>query len=90
MEEEKLNLLKKILGDDVKILSTLEGGMMNEAYIVESKKGKFVYYISTKQANEMVNRALENETQTIAYNLGIANENIYFDLTKGIKINIHH
>lgn len=87
MEEKYLKLLKSILGDDTEVISSLQGGMMNEAYIVSSKKGKFVYYISTKQANEMVDRALEKETQNIAFNLGITSENIYFDLEKGIKIN---
>ena len=80
-------LLKNVIGDDAKVLSTLKGGMMNEAYIVESKKGKFVYYISTSQANEMVDRRLEKLTQNIAFSLNITSENIYFDLEKGIKIN---
>ena len=60
---------------------------MNEAYIVQNKEGKFVYYISTAQANEMVDRDLEKETQNIAFSLGITSENVYFDKVKGIKIN---
>lgn len=87
MKLSKLYLLKKIIGKDAKVLSVLSGGMMNEAYIVESKQGKFVYYISTKQANEMVDRSLEKKTQNIAFKLGLTSENIYFDLKKGIKIN---
>ena len=87
MLDEHLSLLKKIVGEDVKVISSLQGGMMNEAYIVESKQGKFVYYISTAQANEMVDRALEKKTQNITYELGLTSENVYFDLEKGIKIN---
>ena len=87
MKQEHLDLLKKVIGEDAKVISELVGGMMNEAYIVSSKQGKFVYYISTAQANEMVDRNLEKETQNIAYCLGITSENVYFDLEKGIKIN---
>lgn len=87
MKDKNLKLLKDIIGDDVKVISSLQGGMMNEAYIVESHRGKFVYYISTAQANEMVDRALEKKTQNITYELGLTSENIYFDLKKGIKIN---
>ena len=87
MKQEHLDLLKKVLGDDAKVVSELVGGMMNEAYIVQNKEGKFVYYISTAQANEMVDRDLEKETQNIAFSLGITSENVYFDKVKGIKIN---
>ena len=87
MKQEHLDLLRKVIGDDAKVVSELVGGMMNEAYIVESKQGRFVYYISTDQANEMVDRHLEKETQNIAFELGITSENVYFDLEKGIKIN---
>ena len=87
MLEKYFELLKKVIGEDAKIESSLLGGMMNEAYIVSSSKGKFVYYISTAQANEMVDRKLEKETQNIAYDLGLTSENVYFDLKNGIKIN---
>lgn len=87
MKQEYLDLLKKVLGDDAEVESELLGGMMNEAYIVKNKEGRYVYYISTEQANEMVDRNLEKETQNLAYGLGITSENVYFDLEKGIKIN---
>ena len=87
MTKEHLLLLKKVIGEDAEIVSELVGGMMNEAYIVKSSQGKFVYYISTAQANEMVDRNLEKETQNIAYELGLTSQNVYFDLNSGIKIN---
>lgn len=87
MKQEHLDLLKRVLGNETEIVSELLGGMMNEAYIVRNGNDKYVYYISTAQANEMVDRKLEKETQNIAYNLGITSENVYFDLEKGIKIN---
>ena len=87
MKQENLDLLKKVLGRDAIVESELVGGMMNEAYIVKTNEGRFVYYISTAQANEMVDRKLEQETQNLAYKLGITSENVYFDLEKGIKIN---
>ena len=87
MKQEYFDLLQKVLGKDVEVLSELLGGMMNEAYIVKSGNEKYVYYISTEQANEMVDRKLEQETQNIAFTLGLTSENVYFDLEKGIKIN---
>lgn len=87
MLDKYFDILKSVIGSDANIETTLFGGMMNEAYIVSSKKGKFIFYISTKQANEMVNRRLEKETQNIAYELNLTSENIYFDLESGIKIN---
>ena len=87
MKQEYFDLLQKVLGKDVEVLSELLGGMMNEAYIVKSGNEKYVYYISTEQANEMVDRKLEQETQNIAFSLGLTSENVYFDLEKGIKIN---
>ena len=39
MLDEYLSLLKKVVGEDVKVISSLQGGMMNEAYIVKSKQG---------------------------------------------------
>ena len=45
MKQEHLDLLHKVLGKDVVVESELVGGMMNEAYIVKNKEGRFVYYI---------------------------------------------
>ena len=84
---DKLSLIKKALGVDAQILSPLVGGMMNDSSIVLSKGKKYVLYVSTAQANEMVNRLLEKENQNIVYSLGITSKNVYFDIEKGIKIN---
>lgn len=84
---EKELLVKQILGEDAKILTPLYGGMMNESYIVSADGKKYVLYIATAQANEMVNRPLERDNQQIIYSLGITSKNVYFDTDTGIKIN---
>ena len=89
MTNNEINiLLKDVLGEGSSIVSPLVGGMMNISYIIKDKNNKkYVLYISTEQANEMVDRPLEKEHQAIASSLGITSKNIYFDTTKGIKIN---
>ena len=87
-DDKVLELVKKILGEGSSIEAPLTGGMMNISYIVKDKDGKkYVLYISTVQANEMVNRPLEKEHQKIVYDLGITSRNVYFDAENGIKIN---
>lgn len=80
-------LIKEILSPDAFIISPLVGGMMNESCIVGAKDKKYVLYVSTDQANEMVNRPLERDNQALVYSLGITSKNVYFDTEKGIKIN---
>ncbi len=86
--EEILNLLNKVLGNNAEIISPVLGGMMNISYLVKDKNDKkYILYIPTEQANEMVDRKLEKEHQRIVYELGITSKNIYFDTETGIKIN---
>lgn len=86
--EQKEVLIQKVLGEGAEILSPLYGGMMNVSYIVKDKNGKkYVLYLPTEQANEMVKRPLEKENQRIVIELGITSKNVYFDETTGIKIN---
>ena len=80
-------LIKEIFGEKATIHSPLVGGMMNESYIISNEDKKYVLYISTDQANEMVDRKLEKEHIDIIYSLGITNKNVYFDAAKGIKAN---
>lgn len=81
-------LLKKIFKDDkAKVLTPLSGGMMNQSYIVEHDNKRYVLYVSTDQANEMVDRSLERDNQKLVIDLGITSKNIYFDTEKGIKVN---
>lgn len=84
---DKLSFIKGVLSPDAEILSSLQGGMMNDSSIITDGKKKYVLYISTAQANEMVDRALEKEHQAIVFSLGITSKNVYFDTDKGIKIN---
>ena len=88
MEFEIEKLLVEVLGEGSSIIEPLVGGMMNISYIVkDASNKKYVLYISTEQANEMVDRPLEKEHQQIIYDLGITSKNIYFDTVNGIKIN---
>ena len=80
-------LLSHIFNDKATIIAPLIGGMMNESFIVENHGKKYVLYISTPQANEMVDRVLEKENQNLVYQLGITSKNVYFDIDKGIKVN---
>ena len=87
-EQEIKALLEKTLGKDSEIVSPLLGGMMNISYIVKDKEGKkYVLYIPTEQANEMVNRSLEKENQRLVNALGLTYKNVYFNVDTGIKIN---
>ena len=87
MNIDKETLLKQIFGPEAKILSPLVGGMMNQSYIVSYNNKKYVLYISTEQANEMVDRALERDNQKIVIDLGLTSKNYYFDVKNGIKVN---
>lgn len=89
MEIKEIELLiEKVLGKGAEIVSPLIGGMMNISYIVkDASNKKYVLYISTEQANEMVDRPLEKEHQKIIHSIGITSKNVYFDEKNGIKIN---
>ena len=89
MTIEKINeLIVNILGEGAKIDHEMLGGMMNISYQVVDKNGKkYILYIPTEQANEMVDRVLEKEHQRIIYELGITSKNVYFDEKSGIKMN---
>ena len=80
-------LLKKIFGKNAKVIAPLLGGMMNKSFIVENDGRKYVLYIATPQANEMVDRVLEQDNQKIVYELGLTSKNVYFDIEQGIKAN---
>ena len=89
MTNEEINvLLNKVLGPKSEVIEPVLGGMMNMSYLCKDGQGKkYILYISTEQANEMVDRALEKEHQQIIASLGITSKNVYFDVEKGIKIN---
>lgn len=87
MEKLEERIIKDVLGDSAYIEKPLIGGMMNQSYIVNNNGKRYVLYISTKQANEMVNRPLERDNQRMVYELGLTSKNVYFDVVNGIKIN---
>lgn len=83
----KEEVLLKVFGEGAKVEKPLLGGMMNESYIVSYNGKRYVLYMPTEQANEMVNRQQEKDDQALAYSLGVTSKNVYFDVEHGIKIN---
>ena len=84
---DKLAFIREVLSPEAQIISPLQGGMMNDSSIISDGQKKYVLYIGTTQANEMVDRVLEKENQALVFSLGITSKNVYFDTDKGIKIN---
>lgn len=80
-------ILEEVFKDKGKVLSPLVGGMMNKSFIVSYENKKYVLYIPTKQANEMVDRRLEKDNQKMIIDLGITSKNYFFDTNRGIKVN---
>ena len=80
-------VLKEVFNNQGKVIAPLVGGMMNQSYIVSYLDKKYVLYISTEQANEMVDRPLEKDNQKLIIDLGLTSKNFYFDTEKGIKVN---
>ena len=87
MENEILEIVNSIFKGEGKIIEPLVGGMMNKSFIVEYYNDKYVLYVSTEQANEMVDRQLEKDNQKLIIDLGLTSKNFYFDVDKGIKVN---
>lgn len=86
MEDIK-KYIDEIFENDVEIISTLHGGMMNHSFILSSNNKKYVLYVPAGNANELVDRALEKHNMELTHHLGISPRNVYFDLDKGIKVN---
>ena len=84
---EKENIIKKYLGETAQIERQILGGMMNGSFLVDYQDKKYILYMPTPQANEMVNRKEEKRHLDIVYPLGITSKNVYFDIPAGIKIN---
>ena len=84
---EKENIIKKYLGESAQIEKQILGGMMNGSFLVDYQDKKYILYMPTPQANEMVNRKEEKRHLDIVYPLGVTSKNVYFDIPSGIKIN---
>ena len=84
---EKENIIKKYLGESAQIEKQILGGMMNGSFLVDYQDKKYILYMPTPQANEMVNRKEEKRHLDIVYPLGVTSKNVYFDVPNGIKIN---
>lgn len=77
-----------IMGDNYNIKGNIEklGGMNNGNYRVNTDRGDFVLRIAGKGAQQTVNRDSELFNTTIAHEIGIDCNTIYFDTESGIKI----
>ena len=84
---EKEQIIQKQLGKTARIERQILGGMMNSSFLVDYQNQKYILYMPTIQANEMVDRKEEKRHLDIVYSLGITSKNVYFDVEKGIKIN---
>ena len=84
---EKENIIKKYLGESAQIERQILGGMMNGSFLVDYQDKKYILYMPTPQANEMVDRKEEKRHLDIVYPLGVTSKNVYFDIPAGIKIN---
>ena len=84
---EKEQVIKEHLGEGAKIEKQILGGMMNNSFLVSYKNKKYILYMPTAQANEMVDRKEEKRHLDIVYPLGITSKNVYFNIEQGIKIN---
>ena len=84
---EKEEVIRLHLGESAKIERQILGGMMNGSFLVDYQNKKYILYMPTEQANEMVDRKEEKRHLDIVYPLGITSKNVFFDIEKGIKIN---
>ena len=84
---EKEEVIRIHLGESAKIERQILGGMMNGSFLVDYQNKKYILYMPTAQANEMVDRKEEKRHLDIVYPLGVTSKNVYFDVPSGIKIN---
>ena len=84
---EKEEVIRLHLGETAKIERQILGGMMNGSFLVDYQNKKYILYMPTEQANEMVDRKEEKRHLDIVYPLGVTSKNVFFDIEKGIKIN---
>lgn len=78
--EEKLNT-------KVSSVTKINGGMMNESFLFTTPLGKYVGYFPPEHVAGMVDRKLEKFHLDLAGRNNLTNENAYFDVESGIKIN---
>ena len=84
---EKEEVIRLHLGETARIERQILGGMMNGSFIVDYQNKKYILYMPTEQANEMVDRKEEKRHLDIVYPLGVTSKNVFFDVPNGIKIN---
>ena len=86
MEKNYLDLKNLLDNGQIKTNYELSGGMMNKSFVFSFENKEYVYYVPSEQANEMVDRKLEEKAHKTIYSLGITSKNIAF-YDNGAKIN---
>ena len=78
--EEKLNI-------KVNDLIPLQGGMMNESFLVATNDKKYIAYFPPIHVKGMVDRNLELFHLNLCSQNNLTSKNVFFDTDSGIKIN---
>lgn len=87
-EKEIINIAEELLGKkNLHFEHQILGGMMNVSYVLSDVEDQYIIYFPSDSGKEMVVRPLEKDNYKIAYELGVAPRNYYFDEKTGIKIN---
>jgi thiamine kinase-like enzyme len=90
MEELVQNTLRQVFEDDSIIFdrSRLAGGLTNYNYLMEIKGTEYVVRQPGGMTNLMIDRRIEKVNNSIASELGLNSECVYFDDISGIKISV--
>ncbi len=93
MEIEKLieNKLRLVFNDESLVFdkSRFAGGLTNYNYIMEIKGTDYVVRQPGGMTDQMIDRKIEKVNNSIASELGLNSECIYFDEVSGIKISVY-
>jgi thiamine kinase-like enzyme len=91
IEEIVQDKLRLIFNDDSIVFdkSRFAGGLTNYNYIMNIQGTEYVIRLPGGMTNEMIDRRIEKVNNSIASELGLNSESIYFDEYSGIKISIY-
>ncbi len=84
--KEKVSELLSINQDEITVIERLMGGMSNLMYVIDINGEKYTFRIPGKNANNFVDRYIEEENINIIKPLNVNNETVKFDINNGYKI----